>query len=211
MEPENHSANDSKTLYTNCQSRDYTIQANAYRQLWSLLYPIAYFIVRDQPEGEAIAQDCAQKALIRIHQRITECREPQSFIGWSRQIVRNIARDELRRRKRLRSLTPPAEDEMGSGQYELPDSSRPTVENLVLDKMSTEALQELIAHASVLSERSRRVIIGRYFEARTDEELAQQESEGGETAVRPSHIQVTRAKNMRKLRAWLPPHYKQRQ
>jgi hypothetical protein len=44
------------------------------------------------------------------------------------------------------------------------------------------------------------VVVGRYFDEQPDEALARTESDLAGQTVLPSHIQVTRAKNLAKLR-----------
>ena len=71
----------------------------------------------------------------------------------------------------------------------------------VLAAVTEKKMRTLFAD-SPTSERSKRVIIGRFFENQMDEELARRESALAQKAVRPSHVQVTRAKNIAKLREW---------
>jgi RNA polymerase sigma-70 factor (ECF subfamily) len=148
-----------------------------------------------QADAEALAQDCAQKALIRIHQKLEDCREPVAFRTWSRRIVSHLAIDELRRRKRLVVW----EDE--KVERVMDESPEDNLENIVLDEMTLADVESLMNRAPV-SERSRRVIIGRYIDGLPDEEIAQTETELAEQEVLPSHVQVTRSKNVSKLRKW---------
>lgn len=188
----------SETLYAACQSVDTAEQARAYEDLWGYLYRAVLHIVRDQPAPEAMAQDLAQEALERIHQRIDECREPAAFRSWSKRIVCNMALDELRRRKRLL----PNED-----VYAAADTAASTAHNSPEKTVTTQStlahLLQLLEEAPI-SDRSRRVVNGRYIQDLPDEELAQVESELAKQEVQPSHIQVTRAKNIAKLRHWAP-------
>ena len=46
--------------------------------------------------------------------------------------------------------------------------------------------------------------MGRFFDQSEDEQLAQVERELSGEAVLSSHVQVTRAKNLAKLRSWQP-------
>jgi len=92
---------DSTTWFTACQNTDPQVQASAYTALFAYLSRAALHILFDQPEAEALAQDCAQIALIRVHQRLDDCREPAAFRTWARQIVAHLAIDTLRRRSRL--------------------------------------------------------------------------------------------------------------
>ena len=193
---------DNVELYAACQSNDSQLKQAAYEILWNYLYQIAFYMVQDQPEIEALAQDCAQLALIRVHERLAECREPRAFRAWARRIVSRLVIDELRRRKRL---VPLIEDSASTEPEEkapsLPADQQPSLENIVLEATHQEALWALINQAPI-SDRSRRVVRGRYLDNLPDESLAQTESLLAKKTVLPSHIQVTRAKNIAKLKKW---------
>jgi RNA polymerase sigma-70 factor (ECF subfamily) len=186
---------DSAELYAACASSKPSEQESAYQILWPYLYRIAWQVLYKQADAEALAQDCAQKALIRIHQKLEDCREPVAFRTWSRRIVSHLAIDELRRRKRLVVW----EDE--KVERVMDESPEDNLENIVLDEMTLADVESLMNRAPV-SERSRRVIIGRYIDGLPDEEIAQTETELAEQEVLPSHVQVTRSKNVSKLRKW---------
>ena len=186
---------DSADLYHACGSADRAIQAEAYRVLWEYLYRIAFYLTAQQPDQEALAQDCAQQSLIRIYQQRLRCEEPKAFRTWSRRIVSHLTIDELRRRKRLQPLPEPDEET----QLDAQTASNPEVETA--DSLTAVSLRRLL-QISPMSDRSRRVVIGRYLDELDDDDLAQTESELVGEDVRPSHIQVTRAKNISKLRQW---------
>ena len=188
---------DSLTLYNMCNSSDIEQQERAYRVLWQYLYRVAFQMVYDHPERESLAQDTAQKALIRIHEKLDECKEPKAFRTWSKRITTNLMIDDLRRRKRLL----PIADETDGTLVPAALKSKESPAEEVITSVHQDALRGLLNQAPI-SERSRRVVVGRYFDDVPDETLAQVESGITEKAVRPSHIQVTRAKNIGKLRQW---------
>jgi RNA polymerase sigma factor (sigma-70 family) len=142
-----------------------------------------------------LAQDCAQRALIRIHQQRRRCEEPKAFRTWSLRIVSNLTIDELRRRKRLQPLPAPAQE------AQLDTEAAPNPELEIADSLTAVSLRRLL-QTSPMSDRSRRVVIGRYLDDLDDNVLAQTESELAGEDIRPSHIQVTRSKNISKLRQW---------
>lgn len=191
---------DSAELYEACGSDDPAVQAEAYRALWPYLYRVAYQVVYRQPEAADLAQDCAQVALIRVHEQRQRCREPKAFRSWARRIVSNVAIDELRRRQRLLPLAA-ADDPEDQSPGAPPPGGTLAPERVTLQKVTLANLRRLLNLAPI-SERSRRVVIGRYLDELPDEILAQTESELADRAVRPSHIQVTRSKNMAKLQRW---------
>mgnify|MGYP002713010630 CR=1 FL=1 len=187
---------DSAALFAACGSADTAVQAVAYRQLWQYLYRVAFHVARAQADQEALAQDCAQQALIRIHRKRESCDEPKAFRSWSRRIVSNLVIDELRRRQRLFPL-----EETSEANIKSANDGNSSLEGAVLSNLSLEQLRNLL-HQSPMSERSQRVVIGRYLDDVDDEALAAAESDLAQEPVRPSHIQVTRSKNIRKLKKW---------
>ena len=191
---------DSAELYEAFHSTDPLARAAAYEALWNYLYRVALKVVRDQSDAESLAKDCAQTALVSVHERLAECRDPHAFRAWARRIVTNAAIDELRRRRRL---VPLVEDESDDFTAYPASNSEPSPEVTALDEIGLTDLRRLISQAPI-GGRSRRVVIGRYLDDTPDELLAQAESELSGQPVQPSHIQVTRAKDIAKLRGWKP-------
>lgn len=187
---------DSAELYDACRNGAPDVQADAYRALWRYLYRVALHVVRDQPDPESLAQSCAQDALIRIHRRLDECRSPAAFRSWARRIVSNGAIDTLRRRKRLLPL-----DAAPATENDPVSEPPPQPEAAVLSEMQLGDLRALLEKAPI-SARSFRVVVGRYLDDVPEETLAATESEIAGRDVQPSHIQVTRSKNIAKLRDW---------
>lgn len=182
---------ESVALHTACGSPDTAVQTAGYHTLWHYLYRVAAAMTHSQPDGDALAQDYAQRALLRVHQQYARCDEPKAFRVWARRIACNLVIDELRRRQRLQPLP-----ESG------PVLTQPArLESEVLGEITAVSLRQLLTQAPI-SDRSRRVVIGRYLDDANDETLALTESELSNSEVLPSHVQVTRAKNIAKLRQW---------
>ncbi len=177
----------SEELYNACRQEGSDAQADAYRQLFRELYRVAYGMLRARPDGEGLAADCAQAALIKVHRSLEQCREPATFRGWAAQIARRTVLDALRRPAQTRQV--PLDD------HEATLAAPPLEPTADLRGLLLDALRR-----GPLSDRSRRVIVGRYFDERADEELAAEEARLAGEPVLPSHIQVTRAKNIAKLR-----------
>ena len=196
----------SAELYAGCASADVQVQVSAYENLWRYLLRVATQMTWDHPAAEAMAQDCAQAALIRIHDRLAECGEPAAFHAWSRRIVANVCIDELRRQKRLVFVVDDEGDEPGErSPLDTLADPEPSPERTVLDTVSLAELRALIGRAPI-SERSARVVLGRYVDNLPDEVLAQHESRLSGQRVLPSHVQVTRTKDIARLRTWPPVH-----
>lgn len=186
---------DSAELFAACGSVETAVQAAAYRELWQYLYRVALHVANNQPDQEALAQDCAQRALIRIHQKRETCEEPQAFRSWCRRIVSNLVIDELRRRQRLQPLESTADETLTASV------NQPSLEGQITAVLTLADLRTLLQQAPI-SDRSRRVVIGRYLDDEPDEVLAAVESDLDDQEVQPSHIQVTRSKNIAKLKKW---------
>lgn len=189
---------DGETLYQAIASGDSAAMHAAYEALWPYLCRVALNIVADQENAADLAEECAQQGMIRIHEQFAQCKEPKAFKAWSRRIVSNAALDLLRRRKRLDfSLDSDAtQSEQVASTVPTPDVALETVE-------ADSSLADLLANAPI-SDRSRRVVVGRFLHEQPDEQLAAAESELSGREVLPSHVQVTRAKNIAKLRQWAP-------
>jgi len=182
---------DSEALYAACQKHGSDQQTDAFEQLSAYFYRIAYAMLRDRPGGADIAADCMQIALVKVHQNIDTCADPAAFQGWSAQILRRVVLDTLRQMVAARL------DQLPDEEYELPAAAIvPAVEEP--DDLGV-FLRQAIANAP-LSDRSRRVVIGRFFDDRPDADLALAESAYDGQVVLPCHVQVTRAKNLAKLR-----------
>jgi RNA polymerase sigma factor (sigma-70 family) len=179
-------------LYEDCCRDGTDAQTEAFRALWRQFYRIAYAMVQSQPDSDALATDCAQTALIKLHQRLASCTNPAAFRSWAAQIVRRTVLDELRRPARARRVSLPDDhDEAATWLAAPPEASSLTdLRDILRD----------VVQRGPLSARSRRVVLGRYFDEQDDETLARAESGLSGQNVLPSHIQVTRAKDLAALR-----------
>jgi RNA polymerase sigma factor (sigma-70 family) len=186
-----HTSADSESLYAACASDGSDAQIDAFEALWGDLYRIAYTMLRDRPGSDALAADCAQTALIKVYRNLSQCRDPAAFREWAAQVLRRVVLDELRRPEHTRRAALP-EDDDHSGVLATPPAVAPDAD---LRTVLLAAIQ-----GGPLSARSRRVVIGRYLQEQTDEALARIESQQSTQPVLPCHIQVTRAKNLSKLR-----------
>jgi RNA polymerase sigma factor (sigma-70 family) len=183
---------DDRRLFEDCLNDGSVAQVTAFETLWRYLYRIAYSMLHTRADGEALAADCAQLALVKIHRNLSQCRTPEAFRGWSAQILRRVVIDELRRPEIARRAE--LNENVGG-----PAQSDDMLGSIDADDLRTLLLT--VIQRGPLSERSQRVVLGRYFDEQPDEALAQAESQLSGQIVLPSHIQVTRAKNLAKLRA----------
>lgn len=186
-----HASTDSQSLYDACGQDGSDAQRDAFAALWADLYRIAYRMLHERPGGDALAADCAQMALIKIHRNLQQCHTPPAFREWAAQVLRRVVLDELRRAEHARRAPMPEDSERSPWLAAPPPPE---------DSGDLRALLLAALQSAPLSERSRRVVLGRYFAEQTDEALARAESDLAGQTVLPSHIQVTRAKNIAKLR-----------
>lgn len=191
---------DSSELYMACTRSDPETQAAAYTRLWEYLFRVVLHYFLSLPDAESLAQDCAQEALIRIHSRVQECRSPETFLAWARRIAGHMAIDELRRRKRLVALDDLDESAHPAG----PDYAESGSAEAASETGLQSADLRLLLQRAPMSERSRRVVIGRYLDDLPDEQLARAESDLERREVLPSHVQVTRTKDIVRLRDFQP-------
>lgn len=178
-------------LYAACRHENSPEQTQAFTILWNYLYRITYTMVYNRVDPEALATECTQQALIKIHRNMEQCHSPEQFRSWAAQITRRTVIDELRKSAHTRRATLTEESATVSQTEAIPLPEETHNLHTLLRKAITEG---------PLSERSQRVVLGRYFDEQTDETLAQIESSQSGKTVLPSHIQVTRAKNLAKLR-----------
>jgi DNA-directed RNA polymerase specialized sigma24 family protein len=179
--------NDSRSLYEACRQDGSDAQIDAFTQLWAQLYRISYGMLHGRPEPEALAADCAQTALLKIHRNLDQCRDPATIRGWAAQIARRAVLDTLRQPPQARHVA------LADADHAL--AVAPPAAPVDLRAELLRAIGQ-----GPLSDRSRRVIVGRFFAEQSDEYLAGDESQRSGEQLLPSHIQVTRSKNLAKLR-----------
>ncbi|MGE0711494.1 MAG: RNA polymerase sigma factor [Planctomycetota bacterium] len=108
------------------------------------------------------ARDLSQETFLRVFRHAAGYRTSSRFTTWLYHIARNVARDELRTRKRRPQLCTGSEQ----GLLEAP-SSAPAVADRVAQR------EAVLAALSGLSERDRKLIVMRDLEARSYEEIAE--------------------------------------
>jgi RNA polymerase sigma factor (sigma-70 family) len=182
---------DNQRLYEACRQDGSAAQSEAFTVLWSHLYRVAYAMLHSRGGGDTLAADCTQTALLKIHRNLDQCRDPAAFRGWAAQIARRAVIDAVRQDARVQFVPLHGDEDAPHDAYAVPPPA---------DAADLRALLLAALRDGPLSERSRRVVIGRFFADQPDEALARVESQLGGETVLPSHIQVTRAKNLAKLR-----------
>jgi RNA polymerase sigma-70 factor (ECF subfamily) len=183
-----------RQLFESLSQQDSEQQRRAFELLFRELYAICLFMLQNAQVSEPyeLAKDCTQEAIVKVWKNLPTCQQPDSFRSWARTIIRNQTLNEITRIKRHH------EETIESDEAQLVEDHANTPQ-VALDKAEKYgALLDLLA-ASPISFRSRYVIIGKYLMQMTEDEIctALQEREGG--LIKPSHVQVTRAKNFKKI------------
>ncbi|MDP9316159.1 MAG: sigma-70 family RNA polymerase sigma factor [Chloroflexota bacterium] len=181
---------DYPALYDACHKHGSDEQREALTAIWNDFRGIAMLYFRQYPDCDQIASDCAQDALIKLHKTLNQCHGAASFKAWSHRILLNTIKDKGRSFGRERRV-------------DFPDESHPQLSVPAIEPPGERDLKTFLLDvitSGPLSARSRRVIIGRFFEERKDEDLARVEAQLSGDNVSPGNIQSTRAKNIDKLR-----------
>jgi RNA polymerase sigma factor (sigma-70 family) len=169
-------------------------QRRAFELLYRELYAVSLFMLQNAhvAEPRELAKDCTQEAIVKIWKSLASCQQPEAVRAWAKTILRNQTLNELARHKRQHE-----ESLEGEAAQSLVDpAGGPTQRLTRAEKYG--AIVDLLT-AAPLSTRSRFVILGKYLLQMAEDEICQalQEREGAE--VKPSHVQVTRAKNFKKI------------
>lgn len=139
----------------------------------------------------ADAEDASQDALIRALERLDQCREPERFLPWLLQIVRNRARN-LRRARTLRKVLPLF------GVESHPSRDRPD-----RDAEQSELRDQLLAGLATLTDVQREIVLLHDLEGWKHREIAEV-LEVAEGTVR-YHLSTARKRLRSGLSGTLPP------
>jgi RNA polymerase sigma-70 factor, ECF subfamily len=134
--------NDTASLVIRAQRGDRNSFATLTRTYLRAAYSVALSILGRPSDAEDIAQD----ALLLAFERLDSCREPDRFVGWLLQIVRNQARNALASR-RLRDVPADATSEEPCSELPLPDSSTHRSQLLLaLSKLTSIRREVVLLH-----------------------------------------------------------------
>src|SRR5215212_3280274 len=89
-------------LYDACGQNGSEQQRLAFDVLYQELYAISLFMLQTTvaPEPRALAQDCAQEAIVKTWRNLATCEQPDSLRSWAKTIVRNQTLNAIARLKR---------------------------------------------------------------------------------------------------------------
>jgi len=126
--------------------------ASLVRQHQSMVFSIAWHLLRDR----AVAEELAQDVFLSLHQHLAEMESPEHVLYWLRRVTTNRALDEARRRQRRPMVS-------------LESAPEPVAVTLTGDPMLGTALRKLVA---ALPEKSRAIVVLRYQEDLDPTEIA---------------------------------------
>lgn len=160
----------------------------AYSELFRYLYRAAY---NHWPE---LAEDAAQQALVLVCEQMDRCREPGAFLGFAYDKLRHAFQKERRARGKEAYL-----EEID------PDDTDVNPESPDLNIFQKERLRVVMeAIRRLPDERQRQVILFKFLDALSDEEI------GAQLGITANHVRVLRHRGMLKLRQdkqlqkWIP-------
>ncbi len=93
-------------LYGACSEAGSSRQDAAFKDLWRYFYSIA----RHKTGEPDLAQELAQRALVKTFEKLGQCREPKSFLKFAWLILLNVVRDHYRELKKHGGISVPFED-----------------------------------------------------------------------------------------------------
>lgn len=139
---------------------------NAFNQLYEKYYRLVYFIAFEMCRNDADAKDILQETFIQIQHSIAALQDPENFKPWLNRIVINKCKNLFRSRKSVEL----DQDDLWY-QYHV---SEDRFYMLPEDKMHMENDQKVVHELlGMLSDIQREVLIMRYFEQMTMQEMAE--------------------------------------
>lgn len=79
-------------------------EASAFRELFRSYAARVRRFVRNLVDSDAAADEATQECFVRVHAALTSGAEVQSLVPWLLGVARNVAREQLRSRKKLVAL-----------------------------------------------------------------------------------------------------------
>ncbi|WP_028544893.1 RNA polymerase sigma factor [Paenibacillus taiwanensis] len=143
-------------LIRSAQAGDREALITLLREIEPYVYRTAYYLLHNEQD----AMDASQEALIRIYTKINSYEEKAQFKTWVQRIVTNIAIDKFRRTKPTVSID----------EHSLVFNGEHNVEKEVL---SAYAAQDIRAAIDRLPEHHRAVVVLRYLQDFSYNEIAE--------------------------------------
>lgn len=182
---------DSEELHRLCTSTDIDQVRQGFQLLGNYLYRTARKKLNTNLFDDSIVEDCVQLALLDIWKKMEKgegAERPASFLSWATRIVQCRCLDRIRYEKRRRS------DEWSEKLDEILRSWGEPFEHQILLTAKRVTLLTSLRQHSILSKKSKIVLVDGIFFEKTDSELAH-------SLLTPQgNIRLIRHRNLDKLR-----------
>ncbi|MEZ4733766.1 MAG: RNA polymerase sigma factor [Caldilineaceae bacterium] len=167
---------DAKVLYDHCSGNDHAKRNAAYQQLGNILLRVARSRLRTKPDYYDLAEDCTQKTLAVIYQKLENNQGPEYpkwFLTWSTGILLHKLVDELRKvgKYTLESIDAD-KDHDKSWILQIPDPNVVIPEVNALSEETRAELLSMMQNHPHLSEDAKFVLIYGFLFDWNDQELA---------------------------------------
>jgi RNA polymerase sigma factor (sigma-70 family) len=204
-------SSEGRELLAACLAEAPAERRRAYEALGQRLQRMLWPRVAADPRLHPLAEDCAQEALLKIHQQLAAGRgpdDPDRFLAWAARIAANRLIDHLRlvepatsaaraRRVALSRQVSLDADPDGGDERPLGDLLADPEGEDVAQAMEAQELLQLLSRIRTIqsvSERSRTVLLRGYLQEQDDEDLA------AELDTNRRNIHVIRCRDLEKLR-----------
>ena len=167
--------------------RAQTQNAQAFADLVRIYQRVSLSVAYGVLGDTTTASDVSQEAFIRAWQRLGDLREPEHFGTWLCGIVRNLAVDRLRRRRRTASL----------GSVHPADGERWT-HDPVDDVCRRESRERVAGAMATLDEPARTALTMRYYEQLPSKQI------GRRLGISADAVDMRLIRARKRLRAALP-------
>lgn len=135
----------------------------AFDQLFNRHQELVYNVARKMMGNEDDAQDLLQEVFLRVYEKIDKFKpKPASFSTWLYRLTVNLCIDELRKQKKDATIVP-LEEALSEMQADTPEDNA----------LSGDLERQVYKALDSLREKERVIIILRYMEGLSHEELAQ--------------------------------------
>lgn len=141
---------------------------DAITELYNLSNSAVYKSIRAMIQDEDAAMDVMQDSYIKAFQSLEDIHEPEKFISWMKKIAINHARNYLVKRHDIPMSRIVNED---GEEVEFEDEDLSHLPEFAMDRKVTAELVDKIL--GTLSDEQREVIVMRYYQGMSEQEIAQ--------------------------------------
>lgn len=177
------------------QTEDPARREQGYQELFRFLYRAAYNRWRD------LAEVVAQRGLMLVHQQLDRCYSPATFFGFAFNKLRQAFTEERRAKDKIKDIP---------------------LEKIEPDSLAVEPLQALVSQAERLqvlieaiqrlpNEREQKVILWKFFEELSDEEIGARLGITAGFVRKLRHTGLNRLRQDRQLRDYFDPPAEKRE